>query len=364
MEREYGVLRFRRGFTSVVSGMLSRRHKRAIVGITAFGLLAAVILFSIGRFFAQRSLERQLAEERATLVAPEPLVVAVTRATIERRRVFAARAEPWVRTTLATEVGGTVQRIGAEVGTRVDAGAELLALDETSAAAGAAVARIQAEEAARRLREVEQLVRTEAVATTEGAAAGAAAAVAEREAERAEIMLNKHRLHAPYAGTVQARHVDVGDYLNPGQPAFELVDVARLRVVFQAGETEIRSFREGTELEVAIPSMAGRTASAIVRHVAPAAGANGLFRVEAELPNPRSEIAGGLAVTVTARVQLYRDMLFIPTAAVRLEGSRAVVQRIDATGSPSPVSIEIGPEIEARFPVLSGLAEGDRLIVR
>jgi membrane fusion protein (multidrug efflux system) len=344
--------------------MLSRRHKRAIVGTVAFLLLGALVLFSIGRFFANRALERQLTEERASLRVPEPLVVAVVRDTVERRRNFAARAEPWTRATLAPEVGGTVVRIGGEVGSRMAAGAELLALEDSPARAAAESARIQATEAARRQREVEQLVRTEAMASNDAAVAAATAGATSREAERAAAMLEKYRVRAPFAGIVQARYVDVGDYLNPGQRAFELVDLSQLRLVFYAGETEITSFRPGEKVEVGFPALQGRREQAIVRHVAPATGTNGLFRVEAELANADGAIPGGLAVTITAAIRLYRDMLFIPTAAVRLEGARAVVQRWRKEGAAEPVTIEIGPEVEGRFPVLRGLEEGDRLVVR
>ena len=102
----------------------------------------------------------------------------------------------------------------------------------------------------------------------------------------------------------------------------------------------------------------------MVRHVAPSSAATGLFRIEAELKNPDGSIPGGLAVTVTATVQLYREALFLPTSAVRLEGTRAMVQRVSEGGPPEAIAIEIGPELEGRFPVLGGLTEGDRVLVR
>jgi len=344
--------------------MLSRRHKRAIVGFTAFTLLGAVMLFSLGRFFANRAIERQLAEERASLRPPEPVTVTAVRDTLERRRTFAARAEPWTRATLAPEVGGTVIRMGSDVGARVTAGAELLELESSTARASAEAARIQATEAQRRQREVEQLVRQQATASTDAPAAAAAAAAASREAERAVTLLEKHRLRAPFAGMVQARRVDVGDFLTAGQVAFELVDLSRLRVVFNAGETEVGAFTVGNTVDVSFPSRSGHRGRATVRHVAPATGSNGLFRVEADYANTDGEIPGGIAATVTTVVRLYRDTVFIPTAAVRLEGARAIVLRVQGDGRAEPVAVEIGPEIDGRFPVVRGVSEGDRLIIR
>ncbi len=344
--------------------MLSRRHKRAIVGFTAFIVLGAVLLFSIGRFFANRAIDRQLADERASLRPPEPVIVAAVRDTLERRRTFAARAEPWTRATLAPEVGGTVIRMGSDVGARVTAGAELLELESSTARAAAEAARIQAAEAQRRQREVEQLVRQQATASTDFPAATAAAAAAEREAERAATVLEKHRLRAPFAGTVQTRRVDVGDFLTAGQVAFELVDLSRLRVVFNAGETEVGAFAVGATLDVTFPSRSAHQGHATVRHVAPATGSNGLFRVEAEYVNPDGEIPGGIAATVNAAVRLYRDTVFIPTAAVRLEGARAIVLRVQGDGRVEAVAVEIGPEIDGRFPVTRGVDQGDRLIIR
>ena len=49
-------------------------------------------------------MERQSADERASLKPPEPFVVTVERGTVERRRTSAARAEPWTRATLAPRI--------------------------------------------------------------------------------------------------------------------------------------------------------------------------------------------------------------------------------------------------------------------
>ena len=90
-----------------------------------------------------------------------------------------------------------------------------------------------------------------------------------------------------------------------------------------------------------------------------------LFRVEAALPNPDLALRGGLTGEMTAKVGLYENQLFIPTACVRLEGSGATVLRVSTgEGGPESVRVRVGEELDGFYPVLEGLSAGDRLLVR
>jgi multidrug efflux pump subunit AcrA (membrane-fusion protein) len=68
---------------------------------------------------------------------------------------------------------------------------------------------------------------------------------------------------------------------------------------------------------------------------------------------------------MTAKVGLYENQLFVPTACVRLEGSGATVLRVSTgEGGPESVRVRVGEELDGFYPVLEGLSAGDRLLVR
>jgi len=344
--------------------MLSRRNKRALLGFAAVLLILAVIISGVARFFEAQNLADQLEEERAALRPPEPLIVTAERRSLSRERAFAARLEPWAMATLMPEVAGTVIRIGAELGEIVSAGAELLVLDSSLVRPTLAAAEVQAAEAARRAAEVAVLAAGNVVSPSDRAAAQAAADAATQEVLRLREHLARHTLRAPFAGSVQRRHVERGDAAGPGQPAYVLVDTSRLRAVFHVSATERASLLPGTEIRVEAGPAGTPPLTARVRFLAPAAGPDGRFRVEAVLDPAPPEAPAGSAVIARATIRTHVDTLFVPAAAVRFDGAKPVVRRLDAAGVETQVVVEISPEIDGQHPVRSGLNEGDRLVIR
>lgn len=344
--------------------MLSRRNKRAILGLGAILLILAVILAGVARYFEAQNLAVRLAEERAALQPPPLLVVTVERRTLSSPRAFAARLEPWATATLAPEVGGTVLRLGAELGQAVPAGAELLALDTGLIRPALAAAEIQAAETARRAAEAATLAEGRVLAATDRAAAQAAADTAAQEAVLLREQLARHVLRAPFPGSVQARRVEVGDVVAPGQPAFTLVDTSRIRVVFHVSATELLSVTPGSTIPVEAGPVRPEPMQAVVRFVAPAAGPDGRFRIEAVLDPAPPQAPAGSAATVRIPIRSHVDTLFVPASAVRFEGASPMVRRLGTGEREEQVFIEIGPEINGLHPVRSGLAEGDRIVIR
>jgi multidrug efflux pump subunit AcrA (membrane-fusion protein) len=83
------------------------------------------------------------------------------------------------------------------------------------------------------------------------------------------------------------------------------------------------------------------------------------------LANADLALRGGLTGEMTAKVGVYKNQLFIPTACVRLEGEAATVLRVSTgEGGPESVRVRVGEELDGFYPVLEGLSAGDRLLVR
>lgn len=150
-------------------------------------------------------------------------------------RLIAATIASISRATVSTRMAATVEKVLASEGARVKRGQLLVVLSADDvraqlAAASTALANAQAYE-----RRISDLVASHAATPVEleGAQAQRAQAAAAVAATKAN--LGYTQLRAPFDGTVQARRVNAGDFVGPGQP---LVDVEGSGLELQATLSE------------------------------------------------------------------------------------------------------------------------------
>lgn len=358
--------------------MLSRHAKRALIGFLFAGVALIVIGAATRHYFAARALEIRLEQERAEMVAPEPMLLPVERSDRTRERWYAVRLQPFQRSAVAAEVAGRIEEVLVEAGDLVDQGDVLLRLDATLAelnleAAHAALeaGEAQLKELRRRAAEAERLSVAQTIPETQLEAARAQVEVQEREIDRLRVekrrqeeWLSRHVVRAPFAGNVNQRLVEVGDSVNLNQPLVSLVTLDPLRVRFFVSDLEVGSFQAGDKLPLILSAFPGETFEAPVTSVARSTDpVSGLFQIEARVPNAGQRLSGGSHGRVLATIVQYRDTLFVPAAAVRFEGRHALVEVWNG-GEGTVRSLEIGAETDGYYPVFFGLEEGEVLVVR
>lgn len=123
-------------------------------------------------------------------------------------------------------------------------------------------------------------------------------ALAERN--MAELRLGYTNVRAPADGIVTQLHLEPGEWLEEGEPAFGLIEIDETWVVANLKETELTHVREGQSVEVAVDAYPDAKWRARVTSIAPATGAE--FAV---LP-PQN--ASGNWVKVVQRVPVRIDL--------------------------------------------------------
>lgn len=343
----------------------SRRKKRVILGFLA--LLFVVFFVIIGSFrFAESIREKQrYEEERAALVPPPPNFVVVENKSMPRIRRYAAQLRPWAQAGVAAEASGRVVETLVEAGDFVEEGTPLVRLDDRLASIAVDQARAQYEESVRLLEEASRLLETRAISRSAFETQSAAVSLDHANLEEARERLSRHEVRAPFSGFVDERLVDKGDAVNLNQPVVRLVDLEKLRVEFFVGERELESFEKGTRLELRLTARPGEVFYPAVDFQARSADpSTRLFRIEAVFENTEKPLPGGLQGVVEAAIEQYQNFPFVPAAAVRFEGRRSRVWKMDTdTGEGSVVEIRVGPEIDGFYPVLEGLRSGDTLLI-
>lgn len=196
---------------------------------------------------------------------------------------------------LAAETDGRVEYIGAERGASLDRGSVILRLDERDRRA-----RLAQAEATVKQREVEYAGRLKLksesyVSEAQLQEALALLEAAKTELKRAELDLAYMTIRAPFAGALQARSVEVGDFVKRGDPVATYVDNRTIIVSADLSEFDARFVSVGDVAEARLAT--GETVHGTIRYVAPVADeATRTFAVELEVDNTSGNLrAGGTA---------------------------------------------------------------------
>ncbi|MEZ4318737.1 MAG: efflux RND transporter periplasmic adaptor subunit [Myxococcota bacterium] len=224
------------------------------------------------------------------------------------------------RAELAAGANGAVERVTAREGDSVSQGTLLVEVDPSLASAELAAARAeerrltveleQAKSTLGRVGRVQdgvlaanevELARTR-VAALEAQVAGATAS-----AGLAAAQLARHRVRAPFDGVVSRRHVDPGDWVQPGTPVLDLVRADAVEVRVDAPLDLAKRVHVGDVVRLG-------TATGRIAGVVPAldpVSRTGVIRIEPEGPLdglvPGSPVSVGFDVQMSGGVVVPRD---------------------------------------------------------
>jgi len=225
---------------------------------------------------------------------------------LQQVQVSLQRAEPVLRTVtlygrtaparsveLKAETKGRVVAIGSARGEQVDTGGVLVKLDERDRAARLNEARATVYQ--RQIEYEAQKPLLEDGYITEGQLAAGAANLERARAElrRAELDLQYMTIRAPFDGAMQDRYVEVGDYLEVGDPVARYIDDRMLIVTASIAEQDVAGIRNQPTAEALL--ITGERVEGRIRYIAPVAQeATRTFTVELELDNADGRLPAGV----------------------------------------------------------------------
>ena len=278
------------------------------------------------------------------------------------------------RAELKGEVTGRMTRVVVQEGDTVAAGALLGAQDEDDYLLGVQAAEAQLAQATAQalqaqrdndrsitLLEKRSITKQSAQqAETAYNATRAAVQAAESNLGLSRLRLKKARILAPFAGQVARRLVQPGEMLNPGQPAFEVVDNRKL---------EIQANLSAEVMGLVKPGLAATFRTTGIDHavkgtltqVSPSLSADGrTLRVRIEVPNPDGQLKGGLFVEGVILGEGEVKQPSLPATLLKAEGRDAELF-VAQDGAAHRRKVSLGVEQNGYRPV-QGLALKDMVI--
>ena len=119
-------------------------------------------------------------------------------------------------------------------------------------------------------------------------------ATAEARAGLSRNNVDKTRVVAPFAGTIEEQMVAAGDYVKLGDPLFRLVSNARLRAHLPFPESAAPRLKVGMPVRITSPLAPEAGIEGVVEDIRPTVGeGNRAIDVIARLDNPGALKAGG-----------------------------------------------------------------------
>jgi len=260
------------------------------------GIVVAVTLWIASGSFGNTEDEDTAINPGVTATAKNAVRVRTQSAEeVMRTIVVNGKTAPARIAQLSAETDGRIEYIGADRGANLERGNLIVRMDERDR-----VARLAQAEATVKQREVEYEARARLKSESYVSEAQLQEALALLESARAELTraqldLQYMSVRAPFAGALQARKVEIGDFVTRGDPIATFVDNRTVIVSANLSEFDARFVDVGDTAEARLAT--GETVHGRIRYVAPVADeATRTFVVELEVANADGKLrAGGTA---------------------------------------------------------------------
>ena len=169
---------------------------------------------------------------------------------------------------------------------------------------------------------------------------------------------------SPITGTVTTRNIALGDYVREGDPLFEVVDLRRVWIMFDAYESDIPWIKLGDKIKFKIKSIPEEEFVSKVTFIDPVLDRTSrVAGVRAELNNPKGLLKPQMLATGVLKTMLpgSADQLVVPKSSILWTGKKAVVYVMtnDQNNMFQYREIELGAEAGDYYIVKSGLQDGE-----
>ena len=264
---------------------------------------------------------------------------------------------------VSSEEGGIVQRVPLDKGAVVREGDVLLELDRDLLEA-----QMKAAEAAKILREynadrTQKLFDDNSISGQELLIAKTEEEQARQNFEIARLRFARAAIKAPFSGIVAERYVEPGQLLAAGTTVLRLVDPFQLELHGWLTDRDVAWAKVGAAAVIAVEGDTRNYNGKVSWVGVEADPTTGKFPVELQIRNPKLQLRPGVVAQARVVKTVHESVLVIPRDAV-VQGPQGpqVFLAVEDRAEQRPV--ELGSDQGMLVICKSGLAAGDRLIVR
>jgi RND family efflux transporter MFP subunit len=201
-------------------------------------------------------------------------------------------------------------------------------------------------------------------------AARDAKAGADQELVRAQTMIGYATIRAPFAGVVTKRYASTGSMIQAGiasqtqaMPVVKLAQNSLLRLILPVPVNDIAGVKKGQAADVNVSSLGRTLQGTVTRSADSVEMATRTMDTEVDVPNRDGSLVPGMYAEVRLHLAARPNVLSVPLDAVDGLGTSVQQAYVVRDGIVHLVTVKTGLQTPNRLEILSGLQEGDKVIV-
>lgn len=191
------------------------------------------------------------------------------------------------------------------------------------------------------------------------------------EARSVRLIIEKKTIRAPFSGRIGIRQVDLGEYIQPGDPIVRLEALDKILVDFPVPQRFMGLLRTGQPLIIRVDAWPGKEFAGAITAIAPQvrSGTRDL-RLEGLLDNQTGQLLPGMFAGVEIQLPVMEEVVTVPQSAITFSPYGDSVFTIRTTtgtdGEPAlaveNIFVTTGETRADQVAILSGIAAGDTVI--
>lgn len=304
----------------------------------------------------------------------EPLKVTtetVCAGTSAVRKHYVGKVEEDSSTPVSFTGMGTVNRVYVQEGQYVAKGQLIAEMDPTQCENTRQAAKAALDQALDAQERMKALHETQAIPDIDWVNVQTKVRQAQSSLDMANKAVKDCRLLAPCSGIVGKKEMENGMTALPSQPVCTILDIAKVKVKVSVPEKEIAYFNplknRGKGVTVSAEALGGKTfrSNHFIRDVQGDVLTH-TYDVRFVVLNPGLELLPGMVVNVTTDAEdgnIDNKTVTVPLRSVQQSADGHQFVWVAREGKASRQPVEVGEAQGDRIAILSGLSEGDKVIV-
>lgn len=269
---------------------------------------------------------------------------------------------------LAPDTAGRITGVHFEAGKIVKEGTILLQLYDAPEQADRAAAIAKADFARVQMSRLKKLALIDAAPRSDFDQNKAAYDEAIAAVHQLDARIQQKTIRAPFTGQIGIRRVNMGQYLNAGDPIATLTRLDPLYVNFTVPQQELPKLKIDGKVNVTVDTLPDKVFIANINSIEPRINSDTRnVIVQALLPNVDRQVKSGMYVNVRVQLPAIADAITVPLTAIQTSASGdsiIVVQdpNAEGIGKTLAVPVKTGRHLGDDVIIEEGLKPGDVVV--
>jgi len=269
---------------------------------------------------------------------------------------------PKQEVTVSAQTAGRVVRVLVDEGSRVSAGQTLAIIEGDKLNVNVANAQAAFTNAQADLQRFESAYSTGGVTKQQLDQVKLQFENAKNNLKASKLNAGDVTIKTSVSGIVNARKIEPGTYLNIGAPAFDIVNVATLKLRVNVDEKNVATLKIGQSVDVSASVYADQRFTGKITFIAPKSDGSLNFPVEIEVNNASNKLRAGMYGTAIFGEGVASNTLIVPRNAFvgSVSDNKIFVLK---NGKAIETTVKSGRNFGDNIEILGGLQDGDQVIV-